>query len=482
MSIFQRARQGTEEEYVEEAAPVFKELKQQKQHVQEQIIPPVGIAKPELVESFLQNMDDEDKIRKDIADVEAYERETPFETGKREVLSHGARLYEGFLGGINTFLNMVTPDLELEDEEGIVERHKPIPLPGAKELHERAKEKTGKYLEPKSDLARATQETVKDIGGAFSTPFIGAWNAILGPIGGQLTKQFIKASGGGETAQDIGKLGFMTVSSIANIGNAQRVAGEALRQAENMIPQGVRFTAQPVERALNNIRNSNWFRSGRTPSKGPAMDEIDRIESRIIQGRAGRNNTIDAHEAMQLRRDINEARRQLGGFQLNRPVDRRQALRYLDEVDDALMQGMENYGRNVNPGWLRQYQLGNEAFRVTQRSRLISDLIAQHAKPLQSQTAKTLFHLGAATGALHLPTVGAIAGTAAATAKGVQIINRMIRSPILRNHYVDVLTQATAGNSQAMQKALEKFDIAAAKFEKQEEEFSNKNRPTDQPQ
>ncbi len=466
MSIFQRARQGTDEEYVEESAPIFQKYKQ---HKQENIIPPVGIAKPELVESFIQNMDDEDKIRQDISDIESYERETPFETSKREGLAHGASFFHGLVGGLNSFFNMVTPDLELENEEGEIEKHKPIKLPGPKELREKAKERSGKYLEPKSEFTKASQETLEDIGGAFSTPFIGAWNAIIGPIGGQAVKQVIKASGGGETAQDIGKLGFMVVSSIANIGNAPRAAGEALRQSENMITQGVRFSAQPTENALNNIRNSNWFRTGRTPSKGPAMDEITRIEQRI------QNGTIDAHEAMQLRRDINEARRQLGGFQLDRPVNRRQALRYLDEVDNALMQSMENYGRNVNPQWLRQYQLGNEAFRVTQRSQLISDFVSQHAKPLQSQTAKTLFHLGAATGALHLPTIGAIGAIGAATAKGVQLINRMIRSPVLRNHYQQVLSQASAGNIRAMQNALEKFDIASKKIEEKEEKFMNKN-------
>ncbi len=466
MSIFQRARQNTDEEYLEEAAPIFQ---QYKQHKQENIIPPVGIAKPELVESFIENMDDEDKIRKDIEDIESYERETPFETSKREVLSHGASLFHGFVGGLNSFFNAVTPDLELENEEGDVEKHKPIKLPGPNELREKAKERFGKYLEPKSEFSKASQETAEDIGGAFSTPFIGAWNAILGPIGGQAVKQIIKKSGGSEAAQDIGKLGFMAVSSIANIGNAPKAASEALRQSENMISQGVRFSAQPTENALNKIKNSNWFKTGHTPSKGPAMDEIARIEQRI------QNGTIDAHEAMQLRRDINEARRQLGGFQLNKPVNRKQALRYLDEVDDALMQSMNNYGKNINPQWLKQYQLGNEAFRVTQRSQLISDLVAQHAKPLQSQTAKTLFHLGAASGALHLPTIGTIAAAAAATAKGVQLINRMIRSPVLRNHYQEVLSQASAGNIRAMQRSLEKFDIASKKMEEKEEKFKNKD-------
>lgn len=455
-SIFQRARQSTEEQ-PEEAAPIFQGLKK---HKQENIIPPVGIAKPEDVDAFLQNIGDEDKIRETIQAREDYEKENAFETAKRETFSHGARGLEGFFGGIGSFLNALTPDLELEDEStGEIERHKPTKLPGANELREKTKEKTGQYLEPKNEVTKATQEIASDIGSMFSTPGLGIWSKILMPLGGQATKQFIKASGGGQTAQNIGKLGFTLVSSIAGLGNAQRAASQALNQAEQMIPQGVRFSANATQQALNNIRNRTWFRTGSTPSKAPAMAEIERIENAI------HNGTMDAHEAMQLRRDINEARRQLGGFQLNRPVNKADALRHLDEVDQALLSSMENYGQNVNPQWLRSYTLGNEAYRVTQRSRLVSDLVEKYAKPIQSQTAKTLFHVGAAGAGGFLPTVATIGIPGLAAAKTIQIINRMIRSPVIRNHYIEVLAAASSGNAANFNKAMERFDKVAKKLE-----------------
>jgi len=460
MSIFQRARTSTEEQ-PEEPASIFKFIKQ---HKQENIIPPVGIAKPELVQSFLENMEDEDKIRKDIAEVESYERENALQTGKREALGHGARALEGFFGGVTSFFNALSPDLELEEETGEVERHKAKPLPSTKEFREFTKGKTGKYLEPKSEFTKGSQEILEDIGSAFSTPFMGFWKSLLLPVGGQAVKQVIKKSGGGEIAQEVGKQGFMLISSIGSLGNAPKVARDAMNQTERMIPQGVRFSAQPTEQALNRIKNSPWYRTGRTSNKSPAMDEIARIEQKI------QNGTIDAHDAMQLRRDINEARKKLGAwFQPDKPPNKKQALKYLDEVDDALFRSMENYGSRVRPDWLKNYKSANEAFKITERSRVLSDFIAEHAKPLQSQTAKILFHMGAASGGLSIPTVGALAGTGLAATKAIQITNRMIRSPILRNHYLDVIKHAAAGNSAAMNKSLQKFDILSRKMEEKDQ-------------
>jgi hypothetical protein len=41
----------------------------------------------------------------------------------------------------------------------------------------------------------------------------------------------------------------------------------------------------------------------------------------------------------------------------------------------------------------------------------------------------------------------------------------MIRSPVLRNHYFEVLAAASAQNAGAMNRALDKFDKESAKLE-----------------
>lgn len=436
------------------------------------VIPPVGIAKPELVSKSLELIENPEELREYINADKSYQDESPWETVKREALSHTIRAGEGLLGGINSFLNLLTPEL-YENEEGMPygPGEQKEGLPSANQLHEITKEKTGEYLEPKEEFTKTSQEIVSDIGSMFSTPGLGFMQKLLLPVGGQVVKQIVKGVGGGETSQDIGKLGFMTIASIANLGNAPKVASQAMSDARNMIPNGVRFSAKPTEQALKKVMNSSWFKTGRTPSKGPAMDEIKRVQDRIING------TIDAHDAMQLRVDINEARKQLGAFNIANPVtDKKSALKYLSEVDDALIQSMDSYGKNVNPKWLESYKLANEAYRITARSRGISDFIQKTAKPLKSETAKILYHIGGATALTKLPTIAAAAVPISSAAKLIQVTNRMIRSQVLRNHYLDVLKQASLGNAAATSKALQKFDITAKKLEEKQKAMDKKYR------
>lgn len=468
-SIFQISRQNQEEQ-PEEINPIFSEIKRQRK---KDIIPPIGMAKPEIVEEYTKNMEDEQKLLQHMAEIEAYEKETPLKTMGRETASNAARGLEGFFGGLGAFMNMMTPEL-WEDEEGMPygPDEGPEGFPSAQKLHEFTKEKTGNYLEPKNSLSEATQEITSDIGSMFSTPGLGALTKILAPIGGQATKQLIKSSGGDIKAQEYGKLGFMTLSTIANLGNAPKVASQAMNEAKDMIPRGVSFLARPTERSLTRVKNMPWYKTGSDASKAPAFQMIKKIENRI------QNGMIDAHEAMQLRHDLNNARKALGGFQINPVPDKKGALRYLDMVDDALISSMENYGRNVNPNWWKNYKLANEAFRVTSRSRSISDFIQQHAKPMQSETAKTLMHIGGAAAITKLPAIATAAAPIAATAKTIQIMNRMVHSPILRSHYIDVLRQASTGNAVLLNEALEKFDREALRQEKQKK-INRKNLPVD---
>ncbi len=466
-SFFQRARQSVDEEPQEEISPVFKQIKE---HKKQNIIPPVGIAEPELVESFQKNLENEDQILKDIQELEEYKRETPFETGKREVLAHGARASEGFWGGIGSFINTIVPDMEFpgiesEESEG---KFKKSQLPTASDFRELTKKRSGKYLEPKSGITQASNEVLSDIGSMFSTPWeLSFLQKIAVPIGGQIFKQAIKAGGGGDTAQEVGKLGFMTMATMANLGNAQKVAGQAIRDAEAMIAPGVTFSAKPTENVLQKIKNSSWFKTGRTPSKGPAMDEISRIEGMI------KNGQFDAHEVMQLRRDLNEARKGLKAFSLTPVPDKKAALKYIDDVDDALRASMENYGKNVNPQWWKNYNSANEAFKITQRSRQLSEFLSLRAKPLQSETAKILFHVGGSTALTHLPAVAAASVPIAASLKTIQIMNRMIRSPVLRNHYLDVVRATATGNAAVIDKALDSFDKKAKALEKKKSDQSS---------
>lgn len=456
----------------EELPSIAKDYLQKKKN----IIPPVGIANPELVDSFLENMGDEEKIKKDVEDLERYAKETKYETAKRETLSHGARFLEGMAGGIGSFLNLLSGEAYFDEKGEMLPSEKVKMAPSATELREVTKSKTGKYLEPKGKVSENSQEFLTDVGSSAWLPGLGAVGKILVPMAGQSLKALVKNQGGTETQGDMAKLGLMGITTLANIGNAPKFAGRLYNEAINMMPQGVRISANPTVQAFNKIKNTSWYKTGRTTSKGPAMDEMARIESAIQHGE------LDAHDAMQLRRDINEARDRLGAFGYEPGIDKRQARKFLDEVDEGLMGSLENYGNRSNPKWLKNYKTANEAYRVTNSSRQLQEYISSHplARPLQSQTAKTLFHLGGASAISHVPSLLGAAAPLAASAKSIQIINRMIRSSALRNYYLRVLSEASLGNAGAMKNALDRFDKVASKMEAGQKSSSSSPKQKDQ--
>ncbi len=442
------------------------------QHTEETNIPPIGIANPELIDSFMSNMGDPEKIKQDIKDVEEYQKENVLESGIREAKSYGLRALEGLGGSIGFLMNALSGEANFNDKGELIKTEVPM-LPSTERLREFTKEKTGKKYEPKSEISKSVQELSTDIGA--NLPFPGNWaQKLITPMLGQGTKELFKNQGASEKTADLAKLGIMMSSTIANIGNAPQMASKAYNQAVNMIPQGTRMSTRYLQQEMNAIKNLSWFKTGRTTAKGPAMDEIKRIEDAVQHG------SMDVHDAMQIRRDINEARNKLGAFNYEPGIDKKAARQYLDQIDDVLRTNLERYGQANNPNWLKNYQTANQAYAVTRRSQQLQDYIHAHpvGKALTSNTAKTLFHLGGASALAQAPQLIAGAVPLAAGAKGMQIINRMMRSPLLRNYYLEVLTQAAAQNAGAMQRALIKFDNEAQKEEKKGQKFSTSSSPS----
>lgn len=441
------------------AERLLKMAPQEKEQTQENIIPPVGIANPELLKSFMSNFGDEEKILRDIKNVEEYHRENPLQTAEREAKSYGLRALEGLGGTIGGLMNLLSGEAYFDDKGDLLQGEVPM-LPSAHQLREFSKEKTGNKYEPRTEFAKNAHEAATDIGASLPLP--GSWfQKLLLPLGGQSVKALVKHQGGTEFQGDMSKLGFMMAATIANIGNAPQAARNAYNEATQMIPVGTRMPTKYLEQEMKALKNQPWYRSGETTAKMPAMKEIERIQNKIQHG------SMEMHDAMQIRKDINEARTKLGFFLYEPGMDKAAARKYLDEVDDVLRTNMQRWGQAKNPEWIKLYEKANQAYGITKRSMQLQDFIKSSpiGKSLQSQTAKTIFNLGGASAIMHAPALIAGAVPIAAGAKGIQVINRMIRSPVLRNHYLDVVKAASAQNAGALNIALTKFDKEAKKLE-----------------
>lgn len=320
-----------------------------------------------------------------------------------------------------------------------------------------------KILEPKSEEERFAQDFTQDLT-ALALPGSGvhSWMGRTGlAFAGNSTKEIVKQLGFSPSTQELTKLGTLGILSLASIGNAPRFARQYFQETKALMPRGVRMRTQPLETALNRIKNSDWFRGHNTPSTRAAREMIDSIEQRINRG------SMSMRDAMQLRENINELAQSLGAFSVE-GTQRTAHVARLNQVRDALIEGMEQTVGRQYPNWWNQYQSANQAFAITQRSSAIGNFIASnYGKPIVSEAGKILFGNAIAKGAAGIAKVGAAGVGLATGAKAITIANRL-RNPILRQYYQRVVNASIRADGLAMTNALSKFDEEAIKQEKQE--------------
>ena len=405
---------------------------------------------------------------------EEYLNESMPQKIKRLASAHVARAFEGragFFGDMQEFASEligsdIFPEREVEmDKEKLGGFRFPSPemlegpnlsykAPTSSQLREQSKASFGEYLEPKSENEVISQEMTHDLSQMLGGSF---WQKLIPVVAGQTGKQTAKSLGASESTQNKIKAGAMIGATLFNIGNAPAVARNAINEAENMIAPGVTFSSVPTQNAFARLRNSDWFRSGRTTNKGPAMDMMAQIEPHIASGQ------IEGRMAMQLRHDLN-TRRNFGLFE---NIDKRQANMYLDRVDQALRESMQIYGDNINPDWWRAYNQANQAYAATRRSQTISEFIHDNgSRKLFSNVSKAAFVPVVSGSLAAIPVITSAALGGAGLMKGIQVAHRIMRSPVLRRHYMNVVQQAAIQNVSGLKKAMESFDKAASKEER----------------
>jgi hypothetical protein len=327
-------------------------------------------------------------------------------------------------------------------------------------------------LEPKSEPERFAQEFTQDLVRlAIPGSGVNSWLGRIGlSIGGNSAKEISKQLGFSPSTQELVKMGTLGILSLAQLGNAPQFARQHFQQTKAAMPRGVRINTTPLQTALNRIRRTDWFRGHNVPETRAAREMIQSIEERIQGG------TIPIHDAMTLRENLNSMAESLGAFNVERGQRTAHVAR-LNEVRDALIQGMEQTVGRQYPQWWNQYQQANQAFGITQRSTALGNFIANnYARPIVSDAGKILFGNALAKGAAGVAKLGIATAGIASGAKAITLVNRM-RSPLLRRYYGQVLNCAARGDSIAMANALRKFDEESLKEEKKEKIINNLRNP-----
>jgi hypothetical protein len=325
----------------------------------------------------------------------------------------------------------------------------------------------GKYAP--SEEERPYYEAAQDITSMFmpgSGP-LKAWQRIGIPIAGQLAKEGIKMAGGKETSQEWGKLGLVMGLSIASLANGEKYVGNLLQQSESLMPAGKMIDAKPIENSLTKLKASTWFRGADLPSTRPAKQLINAIENNIGNGQ------IEGKMAIELRKNANEIQKNLGAFDIYTKQDKKKAIKLINETKDAVMNGLDHYGKTQDPAFWKVNQEANKAYAAVAKSRVIKNFIEKNAPSLKSNMAKNLFGAGTIVGELALgatlpmAAAGTLAGATAGAGilKTAQILYRVMHNPTLRKYYANVLEYAAKENGKAMAANFQKLDDELSKLE-----------------
>ncbi len=381
--------------------------------------------------------------------------EKDIERSQARTLSRIGETVLGAPGDIASFFRGVLGDAPLTGFSEV--------LPTSQQIREVGKKATGGYLEPRTEFEEKADELSSDIA-SMALPGgnkFGIMKNIGIPVVGNLVKEGLRYGTADEKSQAYGKMGTMVALDLLSRkkGGVKGYAGSLFQKAEEALPKGLSINASSLESAISKLEHT-FSAGGSSPTTTRALKKITEIRNEI------KNGKIDARRLAAYRRTINEAVEELGGFNLFSDVPQTlkpRAIRNLQEVKSAVIDSLEEYGKKQNPEYLKLSQDANEAWSAYSKSNRVASFLEKKVGYVpKSAAAKALFSYGASGGTVLSALANPVAAAGGALLIGgyqaVKVLDRVIRSPVLRKYYTNVLKEASAGNAAATAKNLKALD------------------------
>lgn len=342
-------------------------------------------------------------------------------------------------------------------EKGLefAKRHAPYKLfPESSDVREFNKFLFGKKIEPKNESERLADDLVSDFA-ALALPFPGSKLKFVKPallsIGGNVASEIIGKMGGTEKEKTYGKLGTIFLGSMINPKSAEKLKNDLYSQAREKVPVGATVSSTKLENSVNQLEQS-LKKGGIAGSDKEALQKISDIRSEM----QGAQIPVDSLERLKVK--INEAKagiyKQLEG---NKPGIK-SAKRNLDMVGKTVDDALKLYGKQ-NPEWEALYRPANEVHGAIAQSKRVRRVIEKIGKKYGHHAVLPLLGIGhfagAAKTAESLLTAGALG--AAGLAAG-EISARIMKSPTLRKHYVNLINAAVKEDVVAIEENLKKLE------------------------
>lgn len=336
-------------------------------------------------------------------------------------------------------------------------------LPTSKSLREQSENLSQGYTKPQNEFEERIGEVQKDIA-SFLIPGSKQYSMLRNigiPVVANLAKEGINYTGN-EKLGDATKVGTMIALDLIHLkgGGAKKFAGTLFNESENLIPQGSTLRSSKFEKSLSNLEKS-LESGGSASSKDKALKKISEIKSKM------NNGEIEVKELIDFRKTINEIKSELGGYEVQLPKHiKKKAIANLDLVKKEVINGLNEYGSNHNPEFLKLNKSANEAYAAYEQSDKLASFIKKSVKnSVKNPGVKSI--LGIAGGGYGLHAGGlALAKSAAVGAipayglyEGYKVLHQVIQSPTLRKFYGNILKSAASGNASQVSKnakALEK--------------------------
>jgi hypothetical protein len=382
----------------------------------------------------------------------------------------GARVAETVLGApraLGEFGESLIPEERVKKLAGKVGLREPVEkgfefakkyapyklFPESSDVREFNKFLFGKKIEPRNESEQKADNLVSDFA-ALALPFPGSKLKLLKPgllaAGGNIASEIVGRMGGDEKEKTYAKLGTFLLGSLINPKSAEKLRNDLYSQARAKIPEGATVASKRLEDSVNHLEKA-LKKGGIAGSDKEALQKIADIRAEM----QGAQIPVDSLERLKVK--INESKagifKQLEG---NKPGIK-SAKRNLDMVGKSVDDALKDYGHQ-NPEWEAFYRPANEVHGAIEQSKRVRNYIGKIGKKYGYHIVLPLFGIG------HLAGPGrTLGGIAASMAAGTALVGageisaRIIKSPTLRKHYMNLVNSALKEDAIATELNLRKL-------------------------
>jgi hypothetical protein len=311
--------------------------------------------------------------------------------------------------------------------------------PSSNQLQELSESNSKGYTSPKNDREKIIDEYSKTAASLLGPM---KWQKALGIAAlGTGVKKGAEFLGFEEGTQEAAKLGTMLISSMINPTGVKNLSTNLYNQAEKLAPEGTLVSAGPLkiklERLIKDLKKGTL---DKTEEK--LLEQTKRVLKKIKKGK------VDVNHMIASQRSINGIAGDPEFFQ--------RAEHLFPRLQKAVKGTIKLH---KDSEFLKTWHNANNAFSGLAQSQKTSKFIQKHlgSMPIKHAFLASLGEAAAGYPEAILPTLG---GSFAAMGgvKSYELLHRIMKSPVLREYYGEVIKNALKENSNAMIKSAEKLD------------------------